>query len=789
MTVNGAGNTECIEVRGASEHNLKDVDVSIPIGKLTCVTGPSGCGKSSLVYDTIYAESQRTFLESMSASMFGQKLMQAPKVSSISNLRPALDLSQGYYNFNPRSTVGTLSDVSAYLRTLFALVASHERGARYEERFFSCNNPTSWCPKCHGTGSEYVISKKAVVPDEDKRLQDGAIAYYRGSKSSMEYKTLLALCDHYGIDIGKRFSELSSSEASKLLYADDSDVLVIRYKTAKGKYRQGKVRARGAITELSEKLLDVDTPSTYASIQRFLVAATCSECGGSKLRREVSQITVCGMGISEVDSASLNEALEWAGTVDSTYSESPISGSVSQLCAQISARLNALVALKVGYLSMSRSVPSLSGGERQRVRLANQLCCSLNGLIYVLDEPCKGLHPHDLPCIIGAAQDLVQRGNTVLAIEHNKRFIGAADVEIKLGPAGGPEGGYVICAGAPPDANELPLDFKKPLKPVGKLSISGIKHNNLRDLNVTLPLGAVTAVTGVSGSGKSSLLEAVELCLSGKGNSACSCIEGAELIKRVYAVDQQPIGKTPRSTVVSYLGIYDEIRSIFAASEASQALGLSASDFSMNVEGGRCEACKGAGVIKISYQHLPDTYVECPECNGDRFTDRVLSVRYGGLGIGDVLDRPAESLGGAFSGNEKIAESLRCLNEVGLGYLRLGQPSMSLSGGEAQRIKLAKALGKKATGKDLYLLDEPTSGLESIDASRISRILTEMAARGNTVIVVEHNPSFIAETADYVIDFGCRSGKAGGSVVSFGLPRAVFGDSNSSWCELSEAMS
>lgn len=782
--MSGAEKTEYIEVIGAREHNLKGVDVSIPIGRLTCVTGPSGCGKSSLVYDTVYAESQRLFLESMSGSMFGQRLMQAPRVTAIRNLRPALDVSQNYYNFNPRSTVGTLTDTSAFLRTLFALTASHERGTRFEENAFSSNNPTSWCPKCHGTGREYVISYDAVVPDKDKRIADGAIAYYKGGKSTVEHKTLVALCEHYGIDMKKRFSELSSDEISELLYAEVPVELSVRYKSARGSYRQKKIRAKGAITELKDKLLDVDTPSTYASIQRFLDTSICSVCHGSKLRSEIASVSVCGMGISDVESCCLDDALAWVDAVVSSYAETAIAEPVGQLCSQISKRLEALISLKVGYLSIARTVPSLSGGETQRVRLANQLCCSLNGLMYVLDEPSKGLHPRDLPSVEAATRGLVDRGNTVVAIEHNGRFVAASDEEIRMGPSGGPSGGYVLYVGPPSAEPNSPLEFKRPIESSKLLVLRGITYNNLVGQDVSIPIGSVTAISGVSGSGKSSLLESIELCLRERGESPCDYVNGAEHFRGVRIVDQRPIGKTPRSTVVSYLGVYDELRDVFSASADAKARGLEASAFSMNVEGGRCESCKGTGVIKISYQHLPDTYVECSTCHGGRFREDVLAVRYGGLNIRDVLENPVEAIIEVFSDNAKIAESLRCLVDVGLGYLRLGQPSMSLSGGEAQRIKLAKALGRKTSGCSLYLLDEPTTGLDASDANRISRILIEMANRGDTVVVVEHDPSFIALTADYLIDFGEGAGASGGRVVSRGTPRDVFNDPKSSWCGL-----
>jgi excinuclease ABC subunit A len=767
-----------IQVRGAREHNLKGIDVDIPLGKLTCVTGVSGCGKSSLVHDTLYAESQRMFLEGLSGNDMGQQLMKAPDVDSIDNLRPSLNVSQSYYNFNPRSTVGTVTEVSHGLRSLFALVVSWETGLRLDDAFFSRNNPSSWCPECLGTGEGYAISLARLVPDPTKRLSSGAIMYYKGGKSSPERKTLLAVCERLGIDPDARYCDLSEDQVDALLNRTSPLELTIRYKNPRGVYRQGKVTSRGVLVELGEKLKDVDTPSTLASISKYLDRVPCRACGGSGLKAEAATHKVCGMAIGDAEQASVNELLEWTGAVHDAYAGSPISKPVCTLCERISRRLMRLAELKVGYLSLSRKVPTLSGGESQRVRIANQLSCSLNGLVYILDEPCRGLHPRDAESIITAAGELVKRDNTVVAIEHNPKFISKADWEIRLGPRGGPNGGSVVSMGEPRKRPDISPSHRKPASARDTLVLDHLSQNNVLDASVRLPLGVVTAITGVSGSGKSSLLaamqQAVDSMVSDKSVPK-SKVDG------VHLVNQKPIGKTPRSTVASYLGTMDEIRKSFAETEDAKSLGLGPSAFSLNVSGGRCETCQGTGLEKVSYRYLPDTYIECPECHGRRFSDEVLSVRVWDMTVTDVLDTPIEELVERIPSDSAAHEMLGCVKRIGLGYLTLGQTSMSLSGGEAQRIKLAKALGKAGAGKGIYFLDEPTSGLERDDARLLTEALLSLTSSGATVVFTEHDPAFIEETADHVIDLGTIAGRDGGSIACSGSPTEVFANPQSSW--------
>lgn len=767
-----------IRIRGAREHNLKDVDVDIPLGKLTCVTGVSGCGKSSLVYDTVYAESQRMFLEGLSGNAMGQHLMKAPDVDSIENLRPSLNVSQSYYNFNPRSTVGTVTEVSHSLRALFALVASGECGHRLSESSFSRNDPASWCPRCQGTGESYAVSLDRLVPDSKRTLASGAILYYKGGKSSQERKTLLALCEALGIDPDTRFCDLTDAQVDSLLRREQPIELSVRYKSPRGTYRQKKVTTRGVLVELEDKLSDIDRPSTMANVGKYLDKVPCPSCGGSGLGEEARSHTICGKHMGDAEQVSIAELRGWVGEVRESLAGSAIERPVALLCDQIENRLDRLIELKVDYLSLARKVPTLSGGESQRVRVANQLACSLNGLVYILDEPCRGLHPRDSESIVVASRELVERDNTVIAIEHDRRFISTADWEIRLGPLGGPGGGRIMSEGVPRrDAGVKPV-FKDPSTPRATLLLEGLSSNNVSGETVRLPLGVVTAITGVSGSGKSSLMGALHGAIDegiADGTIPRAKVSGTNM------VDQKPIGKTPRSTVASYLGTMDEIRRLFSDASDAMGLGLGPSAFSLNVPGGRCETCQGTGLEKVSYRYLPDTYIECPECHGRRFSEEVLSVRVKGMSITEVLDMPISELEGLFQDVPAIHDMLSCVCRIGLGYLTLGQTSMSLSGGEAQRIKLARALGKRKTGRGVYFLDEPTTGLEDSDAELLRDALASLARDGETVVMTEHDPLFIGSTADYVIDLGVKAGSEGGRIVCAGTPEEVFSDKRSSW--------
>lgn len=777
---------EKIIIKDAYENNLKHLNLEIPLEKFTCVTGCSGCGKSSLVFDTIYAESQRAFLEGMTGNIYGQKLMNKPQVGSIENLRPALNISQNYYNVNPRSTIGTTTEISYYLRSLFAIVNS-DQVSSVSEKLFSFNNPKSFCPHCAGLGVETVVSESLLIPDHNITLRDGAILYFKGSPESKEQKYLEAFCEHYGIDIDKKFSQLSNDEIHQLLYADDQ----IRYKLA---YKEGKRRKqhyvvlRGAVPAILDRAGGSDLSASSVAYAKYMEEIPCQVCGGAKLRREVLAYKIGELNYGDVESMELTSLYSWV----KQFNDSRISLSkkelVGQLINSVLCKLEALIQLDVGYLCLNRSIPTLSGGERQRVRLATQLTCSLKGLIYILDEPCKGLHYRDITKITKATRDLIRRENTVITIEHNKQYIASSDCIIELGPVGGPDGGYLISQSSTPRNIEYQVAFKQTLERPTYFEVNNINFRNIHGQNAYFPIGGITCITGVSGSGKSTLASVVVRCFTRKNDNILGTVQGGKNIRRVIQVNQAPIGKTPRSTIASYLEIYDEIRTLFSRTDTAKRMKIGASSFSMNVKGGRCECCQGTGLQKIELNYLPNSYIICPECEGRRFNEQVLSVKYCGKTIHDVLETPITDIINVFKGTKKVYKTLNSMIELGLGYLKLGQMSMNLSGGEAQRVKLAKALSSSACGRNLYILDEPTSGLNNVDIDKFIQVLSSLQQNRETIIVIEHNVEFIAKVADYIIDFGIFGGENGGKIVAQGLPEKVFANEASSLYGLDKLM-
>jgi excinuclease ABC subunit A len=490
---------EKIIIKDAYENNLKHINLEIPLDKFTCVIGCSGCGKSSLVFDTIYAESQRAFLEGMTGNIYGQKLMNKPQVGTIENLHPALNISQNYYNVNPRSTIGTTTEISYYLRSLFAII-NRDQGANVSEKLFSFNNPKAFCPHCAGLGVETVVSESLLIPDHDVTLRDGAILYFKGSHESKEQKYLEALCQYYGIDIDKKFSELSNDEVRQLLYADDQ----VRYKLA---YKEGKrrkqhyVMLRGAVSAILNRTSGGDTSVSSVAYARYMEEIPCHVCGGAKLRKEVLEYRIGELNYADVESMELTLLYSWM----TKFNDDRISDSrkelVEQLINSILCKLEALIKLDLGYLSLNRSIPTLSGGERQRVRIAAQLTCSLKGLIYILDEPCKGLHYRDITKITKATRDLIQRGNTVIAIEHNKQYIASSDYTVELGPVGGPDGGYLISQSGTPQNSRYQIGFKQRLERFVYFEVNNINFRNIHEQNARFPIGGITCITGVSGDG------------------------------------------------------------------------------------------------------------------------------------------------------------------------------------------------------------------------------------------------------------------------------------------------
>lgn len=767
---------ENIIIRNAYENNLKHIDVEIPLNSFTCVTGCSGCGKSSLVFDTIYAESQRGFLEGMSGNLYGQKLMDKPKVDAIQNLRPALNISQNYYNVNPRSTVGTVTEISYYIRALFSL----ENG-NVSENYFSANNPSSFCSHCNGLGIETVISENKMIPDRNKKLKDGAILYFKGGEYSKEFNCLKALCEYYNIDIEKKVSELTEEELNILLYSTEK----IKYKVT---YRDGKRRKQhfvylqGAISSIQDKLNSIKTSTSNVMYINYMEQVPCKVCKGLKLKKDILDFTVNDKNISEVENLEFNKLLEWLLVLEKNERNSQKKELVKQLVESIEKRITALIDLNVGYLNLSRSIPSLSGGEKQRIRIATQLNCSLKDLIYILDEPCKGLHYHDIKNIINATKKLVESGNTVISIEHNKQYISSSEKIIELGPKGGPEGGYLLKSNSKKEYN-CSVEYKEKKYFFNNIILKNINYRNILNQNVKIPIGSITCITGVSGSGKSTLVSVIQKCYDFNRNIECDLFEGGD-IKRVYFVNQNPIGKTPRSTIASYLEIYDAIRTIFAKTKDARNGGMGKSNFSINVKSGRCECCQGTGMQKIELNYLPDSFILCPNCKGKRFEDRILQIKYKGKNISEILDSPIEEIIELFEEEASIYDKLKCMIDIGLEYLSLGRMSMKLSGGEAQRIKLAKALGVKSSGKNLYILDEPTSGLNETDIKKFINIIMDLQKNNNTLIIIEHNLEFIAKVSDYIIDFGLAGGKLGGKIVAAGTPKEVFNNKKSSWYAL-----
>lgn len=769
---------EKIVIRDAYENNLKHIDLEIPLNAFTCVTGCSGCGKSSLVFDTIYAESQRGFLEGMSGNIYGEKLMNKPKVGSIENLRPALNISQNYYNVNPRSTIGTTTEISYYLRSLFAIICANNN-ERITENIFSSNNPKSFCPHCSGLGIETVVSKALLIPDEDKTLREGAILFFKGSPEGKEQRYLEALCEQYGIDINKKVSELTQKELHTLLYSDDKIKYKLSYKIGKRR-KQYYVFLQGAVPAIMERATQTDNSLSSVVYSKYMEDVPCHVCGGAKLRKDVLDYKINGLNYYEVENMELSALNCWLSEFDYDKVLKTKKELVSQLISSMLRKINSLIQLNVGYLCLNRTIPSLSGGERQRIRIATQLTCPLKGLIYILDEPCKGLHYRDIKSIIQSTRELIDNDNTVISIEHNKQYIASADNIIQLGPVGGPKGGYIIDVKKKKSDYKYILSFKDTEDAQKYITISDINFRNIKHQNVRIPIGAITCVTGVSGSGKTTLTSVVSSCFERKNSAYCKSFEVGTAIKRVLRVNQAPIGKTPRSTIVSFLEIYDEIRTLFSKTESAKKLKISASSFSMNVKGGRCECCQGTGLQKIELNYLPSSYITCPECNGKRFLDNVLSVTYNDKNIQEVLETPISDIIEIFKDTNKVYSVLSSMIELGLGYLKLGQMSMNLSGGEAQRIKLAKALGVSSKGHNLYILDEPTSGLNEVDIERFENILLSLQENGDTIIIVEHNIEFISKVSDYIIDFGTVGGNAGGQVAAQGKPKDVFNCKDSS---------
>ena len=923
-----------IRVRGAKEHNLKNIDVDIPRGQLVVMTGLSGSGKSSLAFDTIYAEGQRRYVESLSAyARQFLELMQKPDVESIEGLSPAISIEQKTTSRNPRSTVGTVTEIYDYMRLLWArvgvpyspatglpiesqtvsqmvdrtmaledgtrlyLLAPIVRGrkgefrkefaellkngfqrvkvngefheledppkldkkfkhdidvvvdrivvragmeqrlaesfetalglaqgiavAEYadiaqgetepkritfsanfacpvsgfsipeiEPRLFSFNNPFGACPACDGLGEQLKIDPDLVVPDKDLGLLDGAIAPWAKSTSPYQTQTLQALAAHYRFDLTKPWNKLPEKIQEIILYGTGDEEVQFLYDDGMRTYKTKKT-FEGVIPNLDRRYRETDSAWVREEIARFQSAAPCPECHGKRLKPQALAVKIAGLDISQAGEFSIRKAGEWFGGVHKTLTKQQ-KEIATRILKEINDRLIFLNDVGLDYLSLGRGSGTLSGGESQRIRLASQIGSGLTGVLYVLDEPSIGLHQRDNERLLETLKRLRDLGNSVIVVEHDEDAILTADHVIDMGPAAGVHGGEIIAEGTPEEilkskksltadylsgAREIAIPKRRPVtKGSRMLTVKGASGNNLKNVTASIPLGAFTCVTGVSGGGKSTLIiETLYKSLARKLNGASESpapydsLEGLEHLDKVIDIDQSPIGRTPRSNPATYTGAFGPIRDWYAGLPEAKARGYAPGRFSFNVKGGRCEACQGDGVIKIEMHFLPDVYVTCETCKGKRYNRETLEVLFKGKSIADVLDMTVEDGAKFFSAVPAIASKLDTLNQVGLGYIKVGQQATTLSGGEAQRVKLAKELSKRATGRTLYILDEPTTGLHFEDVKKLLEVLHELVDGGNTVLVIEHNLD-VVKTADWVLDLGPEGGDGGGKLVAASTP-------------------
>lgn len=918
-----------IIIKGAREHNLKNIDIELPRDKFIVMTGLSGSGKSSLAFDTIYADGQRRYIESLSsyARMFlGQ--MEKPDVDSIEGLSPAISIDQKTTSKNPRSTVGTVTEIYDYLRLLYARVgiphcpvcgkeirqqtvdqivdkvmelpertkfqilspivrgrkgeyrkeledlvkqgyarvridgiiydlseqikldknkkhnievvvdrlvmkediksrlsdslevagnlsgglilidvidgeelsfsqnyACPEHGVSIEElvpRMFSFNNPFGACPTCTGLGIFRRIDVDLILPNRDLTIRENAIKasgwkYADGTIAQMYFD---AVANEYGFSVDQPVKELTKEQLDAVLYGTgEKKIKVVRSKEQGGGVYM--TAFEGVVNNLERRYKETTSVYSREDIAQYMGDAVCPDCHGQRLKKEALCVTVCGKNINEFCDMSISEALEFVKSIKLSERDMMIA---SQILKEIKERLGFLSSVGLEYLTLSRTAGTLSGGESQRIRLATQIGSSLMGVLYILDEPSIGLHQRDNDKLIATLKRLRDLGNTLIVVEHDEDTMRAADFIVDIGPGAGVHGGEVICAGTLDDIMkcersitgqyltgklkiEVPEKRRKPTKKW--LKITGCRENNLKNITVKVPLGIFTCITGVSGSGKSSLVnEIIYKHLVAKLNrarikpGAFDTFEGTEYLDKVIAIDQSPIGRTPRSNPATYTGVFNDIRELFASTNDAKMRGYTSGRFSFNVKGGRCEACEGDGINKIEMHFLPDIYVPCEVCKGKRYNRETLEVHYRGKNIYDVLEMTVEGGIAFFENHEKIKRKLQTLYDVGLGYVKIGQPATTLSGGEAQRVKLASELSKRATGKTVYILDEPTTGLHTADVHKLIDVLQKLTDGGNTVLVIEHNLDVI-KTADYIIDMGPEGGSGGGTVIATGTPEEV----------------
>ncbi|MFJ1816971.1 ABC transporter [Streptomyces sp. NPDC088139] len=779
-----------VRVRGAREHNLQDVSVDIPRDTLTVFTGVSGSGKSSLAFGTIYAEAQRRYFESVAP--YARRLIHqvgAPAVGEVTGLPPAVSLEQRRSAPGARSSVGTVTTLSNFLRMLFSRAGAYPAGAEpLDSDAFSPNTAAGACPRCHGLGLVHRTTEELLVPDPSLSIRDGAIAAWPGA---WQGKNLRDVLDALGHDIDRPWRELGAEEREWILFTDEQPVVTVHPVREAGRiqrpYQGTYMSARRYVMHT---FADSRSRTLRAKAERFLTSAPCPSCHGSRLRPEALAVTFAGRTIAELAALPLTSLAELLRTAGG-------SETARVLTADLLARIGTVTELGLGYLSLDRTAPTLSSGELQRLRLATQLRSGLFGVVYVLDEPSAGLHPADTESLLGVLGRLKEAGNSVFVVEHQMDVVRRADWLVDVGPLAGEHGGRVLHSGPPAGLagvaesatrrflfDEGPAPVREVRAPSGWLRLDGVDRHNVRGVDAAFPLGVFTAVTGVSGSGKSTLAGQVLAGVLADRQAApadraaepptawCRSARGLAAVDRLVQVDQRPIGRTPRSNLATYTGLFDVVRKLFAATDTARERGYKAGRFSFNVSGGRCETCQGEGFVSVELLFLPSTYAPCPDCHGARYNPRTLEVTLRGLDIAQVLDLTVESAAGFFADTPAAERSLRTLLDVGLGYLRLGQPATELSGGEAQRIKLAAELQRTRRGHTLYLLDEPTTGLHPADVEVLTRQLHGLVDAGSTVVVVEHDMAVVAG-ADWVIDLGPGGGDRGGRIMAAGTPAEV----------------
>lgn len=798
----------CVRVRGANEHNLRNVDVDIPRDAMVAFTGVSGSGKSSLAFGTLYAEAQRRYFESVAP--YARRLLQqvgAPHVQEITGLPPAVALQQRRGAPSSRSTVGTLTTLSNLLRILYSRAGTYPRDAeRLEAEAFSPNTSAGACPECHGLGAVHDVTEQLLVPDPSLSIRDGAIAAWPGAWQGANLRSIVSGLD---IDIDRPWRRLKKKDREWLLYTDEQPSVLIEPEPGRVDYGYyGKFWS--ARKHVMHVLADSKSQRMRDRAMRFVQGVPCPACEGSGLRPEALAVTFAGHSVAEVNAMPLTEVADLLRPVAelpeaSAATSTALSGETTEvavrICADVVARVEVLLGLGLGYLSLGRRSTTLSPGEAQRLRIATQLRSGLFGVVYVLDEPSAGLHPADAEPLLDVLDRLKASGNSLFVVEHDMDVVRRADWVVDIGPGAGEAGGRVLYSGPVAGLEKVEESATgsylfgrarpaghRPRKPQGWLHLRGVSRHNLRDVSVDVPLRVLTAVTGVSGSGKSTLVTQV-LAEVVRGHLGLAPeepeepdeaelevdvedAEGLESFDRLVRVDQRPIGRTPRSNLATYTGMFDAVRKLYAATDEARERGYSPGRFSFNVPEGRCETCQGEGFVSVELLFLPGTYAPCPTCHGARYNAETLEVTYRGKHIAEVLAMSVDDAATFLSDLPAASRSLETLREVGLGYLRLGQPATELSGGEAQRIKLATELQRARRGHALYLLDEPTAGLHPADIALLLRQLHRLVDADNTVVLVEHDLDTIA-TADWVIDLGPGGGDAGGRVVATGTPAKV----------------